>query len=205
MGVLPEAPKDFKDIALLAFPAPKDDENFDRSTFAFSSKSKIKQLSNVADGDENTAIYWDNNTKEIVIDMKAESALTTRSLTLYPTSEPFVVNCELLAKNENGEFEKVDAFIVNHGIVSWATYAKPKAPYCMSFQEVTSDHFRLKFTTINGDKVGLSEINLSGAARLEYYMDKQLLRPMATNPQWNNFIWGDQEHTIIDPKIRSTA
>ena len=192
-GPLPTPPADFEDVATFAFPAPRSDRQaLDSSTANITSDSEIQDLALAFDGDDTTVTYWDAATGIVEIDIRTQTPFTARSLTVLPAPDRFAARCEIFTVDDEGETESVRFFTINHFLVEWGTYAAPQAPFCKSLGEVESTHFRIRLEPLAGERVALSEIRLSSAARLEHYIDKQLLRPVGDTPSWGYFIWPEQ-------------
>jgi hypothetical protein len=71
----------------------------------------------------------------------------------------------------------------------------PRGPVSVSFPATTAKKFRLAFTGIHTSvkRVSLAEIDLSGAARLESFVEKQLGKMHPTPlPRWDTYLWPTQ-------------
>ena len=191
------APKElFQDIATLAFPAPElDTDSLAAHSVRVHTTPELPQVAAMFDGKLDTACSLP--TKEdvsIVIDAETDAPYTARSLTIHSTSKPLGMTCEVQAANEDGtvfhtvrtvSFEHLNPAYNNGGFM-------PFAPMAVSFSPVTSRHFRFVLSRIKGAGA-VGEIELSGKAKLESYVEKELGRTSSTpHPAWDLYMWPPQ-------------
>ena len=207
------APKEiFQDVAVLAFPAPQADaEKISARSPRVTANPALAQPGLLADGDAATGCFFPTNAagKEVAftVDIAVQEPFTARSLTLRQLSGSFTAKCELLAADERGEFRSVRSFALDRRGLSRPKYAVNVGPMLhgelvVSFPAVTARAFRLRVATPSvehgmagsaesvDEQAGLAEIELSGAARLESSVEKQLGKMHPTpGPGWNSYLW----------------
>jgi hypothetical protein len=186
----------FQDIAVLAFPAPENDAQSlatlkPRITFT----PAIADGEKIADGDLNTHVRFPakpGKDAAVTIDIQLDAPLTARSLSIHPTGDSFSSNAELQVADAAGNFTTIRQFKCDRSNPAIGTGFMPRGPVTLSFPATTGSHFRMVFSnpTARAAKPGLAEIDLSGAARLESYIEKQLAKmhptplPLASAYQW---------------------
>ena len=181
----------FQDVALLAFAAPLNDEdNLSSVSSEISSQPEIKNLTNWFDENFSTETYLPvSPSKSISIDFEQSKADTARSLTLYPSHTSFSAKCEVQFLLDDGSFKTAKNFSIERTNNSNSVGFLPFAPICETFESISSKHFRLIFSNINGN-AGFTEISLSGAARTDRFIEKQLAKLWPTPaPLWDAYLW----------------
>lgn len=204
MNVEP-ANKDTSYLFTLALPAP-DFSDFDLRSYQpkLTTDVGVNNLSNLMDGNLSTVAMLPSTTKNCNIHIKFNKALTIRSLVLHPAEVPFSADV-LLQVLKNGKIQTLKTFKINRINPSKQVGFVPYAPLSMAFDPVNSNEFRIVLQNIEGE-AGFKEINLSPAAYLEHYMEKQLAKMYATPlPLWPEYQWETQKETensklLIDPK-----
>lgn len=209
-GRLPVPKEPFQDIAVLAFPAPQADADAARPA-RVRSQPGTPEPGRMADGDIATACPFPDGAhtagKGVTIDLEFDGPITARSLSLYPGGGSFSAKCELLAADERGEFRKVREFVMDRRGLSRPKYAVNvgpmlRGPAVVSFPATSARAFRLKVTlqAVEGavagsaasapDVPGIAEIALSGAARLDHAIEKQLGKMHPTPlPDFGSYLW----------------
>jgi hypothetical protein len=197
---LPSPAEQFQDVAVLAFPAPKHDTEriADRSPRVTSSPESTT-ASNLLDGNEATLCTFPEGAgrgkKPFVIDIRIAEPFTARSVQITPGNEPFGAECELLAADERGEFRSIRHFKCDRSNMGTGVGFLPRGPVTISIPPTTSRAFRLSFTGYfgRGKTPELAEINLSSAARLEAFVEKQLGKMHPTPlPMGDTYLWPTQ-------------
>lgn len=200
------APKQlFQDVSVLAFPTPRSDNESLKPTIVC--EPTIADAARLVDSDEQTGCELLTKGKPLIVTLKASMPFTARSLTLRQLNGSFTAKCELAAANGNGGFRVVREFVLDRRGLSRPQYAVNVGPMThgavvVSFPAVTAQEFRVRITVtaVEGvmavsaasieEKPSLAEIELSGAARLESYIEKQLGKMHPTpGPTWNSYIW----------------
>ncbi|HEY6082319.1 MAG TPA: glycosyl hydrolase, partial [Chitinophagaceae bacterium] len=187
--------KDFQEVALLAFPAPAEEDNTIIScTPAIDCLPGMKNARTMIDGDTATACLFEHNQKactDITITINLKKPLTARSLELYPAKLPFIAHCELQVK-EKDQFKTVSSFVLDRSNPNLNVGPMPYAPEAVAFSPVTAATFRLILTDIR-NKAGLAEIRLSASPVLDHYIEKQLGKMHQTpHPMWDAYEWPEQ-------------
>ena len=181
----------FQDVAVLAFAAPLNDvDKLSAISSKISSKPDIRDLMNGFDDNFSTEIYLPvSPSKSVTFDFEQPTAYTARSLTLYPSHASFSATCEVQFMQDNGSFKTVKSFKIERTNNSTSVGFLPFAPICETFEAISTKHFRLVFTNISGN-AGFTEISLSGAARPERFVEKQLAKLWPTPaPLWDAYLW----------------
>lgn len=204
MNVMP-ANTDTSYLFTLAVPAPEY-VDFDLKTYQpqLTSDANINNISNLTDGNLATSSMLASGVKSCSINIKLKKSLTIRSLVLHPAEVPFSADV-LLQVMRNGKMETIKTFNINRINPSKQVGFIPYAPLTIALDPVNSNEFRVVLQHIEG-QAGFKEIDLSPAAYLERYMEKQLAKMYATPlPLWPEYQWQTQEETkdaqlVIDPQ-----
>lgn len=200
------APKEiFQDVALLAFPAPRNDG--DNLKPQLSCEPALADAAKLVDGDGQTGCELPAKDKPLVVTLEAAAPFTARSLTLRQLGGSFTAAGELAVADGGGHFRVVRKFTLDRRGLSRPLYAVNVGPMIrgatvVSFPAVTAQKFRLRLTVtaVEGALAGsaasieakpsLAEIELSGAARLDANVEKQLGKMHPTpSPAWNSYVW----------------
>lgn len=190
-------PKDeFQDTHTLAF-KKQPHENYVLKDQLKKVKTNMENIviEKLFDNDGSTTVDFNKNkVTNFVLDLEFKEPISARHLSLIP-SLPMKCDCKLFAVID-GEEKLVNEFIVDRNNFSISVGPIVKGPLAISLPEIKSDKFRLicnNFTG-RGDKVGFAEINISEAAILDRYMEKQLGKMHPTPfPEWNSYVWDTQK------------
>lgn len=194
---LPAPKQPFQDVSVLAFPAPRGDADSVAShSPRVACTPAVENAAQMCDGDLNTACMLPTGAGQarspISIDIVLAQPFTARSLTLYPAAVAFSAQCELQAADEAGAFRSVRSFPLDRSNIQVHVGPMPHGPVAVSFPAVTSTRFRLVLTSVRG-RGGLAEVELSAAARLERFVEKQLGKMHPTpQPMWDTYLWPQQ-------------
>ncbi len=195
-GKLPVPKEPFQDIAVLAFPAPRlDTDTVAAHAPRVTCTPAAADTARLTDGKLDTVCNFPPNatTKEpFVVDFEFAEPFTARSLVLHPAPQPFAVTCELQAADAGGQFQSVRKLVLDRSNTNLHVGPLPYGPVAVAFPPVTARQFRLVFTGLP-KQGGLAEIELTGAARLERYVEKQLGKMVQTPlPLWDASLWPPQ-------------
>ena len=186
----------FQDVTVLAFPAPLDDTNSIRHCLVRTmSTPEMAGLDLAFDGKPGTVVIFPPGTgegdKTLAIDMVADRSFTARSLSLTPGESGWAAQGELQAE-EDGSFRTMRRFKIDRSNMEINVGFMPRGPVTVVFPAVTSKRFRLVLKGIQGH-AALAEIELTGAVRLESYVEKQLGKMHPTPlPMWDTYLWPTQ-------------
>ncbi|MBM3890839.1 MAG: glycoside hydrolase family 2, partial [Verrucomicrobia bacterium] len=180
----------FQDIAVLAFPAPLHDADL---LVARSPKitctPAAEGAERLADGNPDTALAMKG---DATIEIELGQPLTARSLALTPGETGWSAKCELLAVGDDGQFRSVKSFKFDRSNMKDHVGPMPRGPVTVVFPATTAKRFRLVLAGVTG-KAALAEINLSPAARIESFVEKQLGKMHPTPlPMWDTYLWPAQ-------------
>lgn len=187
----------FQDVAVLAFPAPwRDRDTLAARAPRVQCAPAVESASRWCDGDLETFSLFPRGAGQgreaLTIDLETAEAFTARSLVLHPAAVAFAAQCELQAADASGTFQSVRTFPLDRSNVKIHVGPMPHGPVAVSFPPVTSTRFRLLLTNVRGGG-GLAEIELSGASRLERFVEKQLGKMHPTPlPMWDTYLWPPQ-------------
>ncbi|MHB9006038.1 MAG: glycosyl hydrolase, partial [Limisphaerales bacterium] len=194
---LPVPKEPFQDVAVLAFPAPRGDTDLlAAKSPRVSGTPAATGLEKLTDGDRSTAFAFPEGagqgTNRFLVEWSVDEPFTARSLEIVPTDEPFGAEVELQAADEQGVFQTVRRFKCDRSNMSAGVGFMPRGPVAVSFAATTSKRFRVVFTGIfgAGRRPALAEVTISGAARLESFVEKQLGKMHPTPlPMWDTYLW----------------
>lgn len=202
---LPQPESFYQDVRVLAFPTPDKDTLCIRKERATISGSPNKSgLNTLLDGDHTTAFEFPESALEsggdYVINILCSEPFEARSMMIHPTDNQFIVSCELLARTKGGQFEYIRKFEFQRPPGGDMMDIGPlwNGPGTIAFPVIRSRHFKLRFSNFRyheffgraGSQPGLREIELSGAYRIDHYVEKQLSKvfPMPL-PMWDDYLW----------------
>ncbi|MCW1883147.1 glycosyl hydrolase [Luteolibacter flavescens] len=154
-----------QDVATIAFPAPASDAA--RITPANATISGGAETAKMFDGNKATSAEYPVVNSQHVITIETAQPFTARSLVLVP-SRLLVSKGELQVSQDGVNFTKVSDYEIERRYATAYHGPEVLAPMSISFPAVTARHFRL---TLDNEGA-FSEIELSGAARIEQYSEK---------------------------------
>ncbi|MEI2727308.1 MAG: glycosyl hydrolase [Verrucomicrobiota bacterium] len=190
---LPVPKEPFQDIAVLAFPAPQADAGAIAATSPrVTCFPPVNGAEKLADGDLATSVAIPAGKEPFTIEIETASPFTARSLAIHPAAEAFGAEVLLEAADAGGKWQTIRQFKFDRSNMSIGVGPMPHGPVTISFAPTTAKKFRLAFTGVfgRGKDAALAEVNLSGAARLEAFIEKQLgkMHPTPT-PLWDTYMW----------------
>jgi hypothetical protein len=195
------APKDpFQDVAVLAFPAPQADaDSLAAHAPRVTCQPAVPGAEKLVDGHDSTAIQFPDGAgrgkSPFTVELEVAEPFTARSLQIVPADTAFGAQCELQARTAEGLYRTVRRFKCDRSNMAVGVGFMPRGPVAVSFPAVTAQRFRLVFTDLfgGGSRPALAEVNFSGAARLEAYVEKQLGKMHPTPlPMWETYLWPTQ-------------
>lgn len=196
---LPVPNAQFQDVALLAFPAPQaDSDTLTAKKTHVTCVPAVVDANKIADGDSSTSIEFPKGAgrgkNSFSIEFEVAEPFTARSLEIIPAEEAFSADCEVLAANADGNFRSVRQFKCDRSNMATGVGFMPRGPVAISIPATTANKFRVVFANVNGGgKPRLAEITISGAARLELFVEKQLGKMHPTPlPMWDTYLWPTQ-------------
>lgn len=210
---LPAPVELFQDVAVLAFRSPlQDADSLAVRSPRLTSTPSVTDLERLVDGDPGTFTAFPGDAGRgntpFVVQIELSAPLTARSLQVVSGTHPFGANVELQAADANGEFQTVRRFKCDRSNLAVGVGFIPRGPVTVSFPAVTASRFRLVFTGVfgGGGRAELAEIELSGAARLESFIEKQLGKMHPTPlPMWDAYLWPAQEEPDATGLVVSTG
>ncbi len=194
---LPACDGMLQDVAVLAFPVPQDDgETLAAHSPQLVCSPAAAEARLAVDGKLDTALVLPAGAGQgenpWVMEIALAEPLTVRHLALTPADTPWAAECELQAANDAGEFQTVRQFKFDRSNMVIGVGPMPRGPVTVAFQPVVAQKFRLVFTHVTG-QAAVAELDLSAAARLESYVEKQLGKMHPTPlPMWDTYLWPAQ-------------
>lgn len=195
---LPQPTGDFQRVNVLAFKAPKDHGVlFPVTETHMAGQSNNQNLAYLIDGKVETEVRITPNTKSIIT-LSANEPFTARSLTIHPGKRNMSFDVDLQVEDNNG-FRSVSKFRLDRSNNNLNVGFEQFAPAVLSFIPTKGKVFRLVLDQTHGD-VGISEIELSAAPRIERYKEKTLARMHPSPlPYWHDYQWAPQVE-LEDPQ-----
>ncbi len=196
-----------QDVAVIAFPAPRSDtDTVSLHLPTITCSPAVENAQMLVDGKQETAANIQVLTDkkfEVVINITLPQPFTARSLTIRPPSRAvehdrmkpaFDADCELLAEGNDGNLHSVQKFKFERANFSESTGPMPRGPVATAFTAQTSRHFQLVMKNFkvqtNQKIVAIAEIELSGAARLDRYIEKQMGKMFSgIQPPWDYYLY----------------
>ncbi len=196
--------KEFQDVRVIAFPAPKEFEKTIRDfNPTISSSPAVPDIKNCMDGDTSTEMIIPSKT-DFTLNFKTAEPFTARSITFYPAHRKMKLEGEIQA-NENGKFKNIKSFTVDRSNDALNVGFDPYAPAAISIPATSSNQFRIVFISVTPDSSGLREITISSSPRVEDYAEKTLAKMFPTPfPYWGSYEWPvqpdfNEKDLVIDP------
>lgn len=202
---LPTPQEHFQDVAVIAYPAPQyDADSLKALSPRVTSEPATQDSGKLVDGDTDTVLTFPKGagrgSNPFTITFSLAKPFTARSLHIVPGTEPFGADCELQAETgTDGRFTTVKRFKCDRSNMALAVGFMPRAPVTVTLPATTAKRFRLVFTGYYGPSQtpSLAEIELSSAARLESYIEKQLAKMHPTPlPMWDSYLWPGQAEPV---------
>jgi hypothetical protein len=177
-GKLPKPEGAFQDVAVLAFPAAKDD------------------------ADSIASLGGKISRQPGLVTIELPQPFTARSLTVTP-SERINVTAELQASDDGKTFYTVRKFTIDRHNLGLEVGPMPLAPVVVAFPATTARVFRLQFSASNK----LGDVQLSGAARVDDVAGKSLIKVFQDpQPPFDFYTWPQQaEPDSLDRVIASAS
>ncbi len=204
---LPKPFEEFQDIAVLAFPLPDlDDDRISESVLDITSNASFSSLPDWFDDSfEETIAFPDGaavGESVLEIELILNEERTARTLLIYPGEDRLYFEGEIQALSEDNAFVSIEKFIVDRRETLPSLGPMTTGPVCIAFPEVDSKVFRLVLKNRRADLPGgLSEIVITGAARLGHFVEKQMGRMWHTpSPAWDAYLW-DKPEEIGNPSL----
>lgn len=198
----------FQPVAVIAFASPLGDDDI-ISTHTPKAVANIASLpvQKLFDGDLLTNVIFPvNDTAVVTIDITTPDLFTARSLSVYPAKQGAMWASMELQANIAGQFKTIKQFNYDRTNASLNVGFMPWSPVVVSFAELVAAKYRIIIRNIRGSSdAGLSDIQLSAAAKPGHYIEKQLGKMFPSPlPLWNEYQWPVQQavtnkRTMVDP------
>jgi len=199
--------KNFQDVKVIAFRAPKSEVQINSSTAQITSIPEVSNIANIADQDLTTEVLLpsgNNQPVNLTVDFRCEKEQTIRSISIFTAHRPMGVHADLFAK-EGNDFRLIKSIDVDRSNPNLIVGFNPYGPVVISLPETKSDVFRLVFSNASSNS-GIAEVCLSSEPREERYVEKSLAKMFQTpHPMWKDYMWKDQPEVtdkslLINPK-----
>jgi hypothetical protein len=198
-GKIPAPGENFQDVAVLAFPAPEADaDSIARRSPRVTCIPPVAEAGRIIDEDPATAIAFPAKAGRghdpFAVEFELTEPFTARSLQIIPGNEAFGAQAELQVAETAGAWRTIRQFKCDRTNMSTGVGFMPRGAIAVSFPETIGNKFRVVFTGGYGSAtLQLAEIGLSGAARLESFVEKQLGKMHPTPlPMWDTYLWPTQ-------------
>jgi len=197
----------FQDVAVLAFPAPLNDRDTlsARSPHVVCSPAVV-DAQKLVDGDLASAIAIPaeagRGRTPFTVEIEVAEPLTARTLEIVPAAEGFAAACALFSEQADG-WKLARKFRCDRGNTTPNVGPMPRGPVTIALPAISAKRFRLVFTNYTGKSgsPAIAEIDLSSAARLESFVEKQLGKMHPTPlPMWDAYVWSTQSEAN-DPRL----
>lgn len=200
---LPQPNKEFQDVKVLAFKAPKDYQNniVDLKP-KITSSSEINNLSLMFDKDTATSVAISTKTP-ISIDFETNTPFDLRSITILPAHQSMYADVKVLVW-DNGIYRTISSFAIDRSNVNLNVGFKPYASITVSIPSVKSNKFRVVFSG-NDSKLAIKELVLSSSPTIERFNEKSLAKMFPKPlPYWKEYQWAQQpviadKSLVVDP------
>jgi hypothetical protein len=195
----------FQQLVVQAFPKPTSENTIVNSEIKSINCTPLN--SNIValfDGNKNTKLTIEGDSLSIILELK--KSVMVRSMQLYPVDLPMDATCELQYFNEKGSWQSIVNRKIDRTNILLMTGCVPFAPISNGFDGVSSDKYRIiianKSNAKSPTRLGaLSEIELSSAALLSFYSEKQLNKS-STVKQFENSNKSSENESkdlVVDP------
>ncbi len=191
----------FQDVKVIAYPEPKFyGQRFDAQTGKITSSPKVKGLTKITDKNVATGINFPGK-GDFTIDFQAKAPFTARSLSVTSIKKKINNPAVLQVKESNGTYRTISEFTIDRYNASLNVGFKPYAPIVVSFPAETATSFRLIIKNTKPG-MGLAEVELSSAPRVERYSGKTLAK-MYQNPlpYWKEYQWPQQAEPDVKDAV----
>ena len=210
----------FQQVAVQAFPVPASDSDRLCGHTPHVRCAELSDANLLFDGDPNTTVRFKRY--PLTFEIELDKPYTARSLIIRPASreigpdDPYTFSSASLygpirmsakvrveVKTADGEWREVASRDIDRANLWPHIGPMVFGPICESFPAVTAREFRIVFPEGRGGVIG--EIELSGAARLSHYVEKQLGKmSSSTQIAYDTYSWepsaeADDRSLIVDP------
>jgi hypothetical protein len=179
----------FQPVAVQVYPAPIADNSVVDKTIILKANSSDSKLPVLQLFDGNKFVANTIEKGETTIELSLQNPIKMRSLQLTPVQVPMTSVCSLYAKIDKQDWRLISTMKIDRGNLNDHIGPMTFGPLCVTFPEITTKDIRLVF---NSETTGmLSEIELTGAARISEYVEKQLgkMSPRPTITA-SSYLWG---------------
>jgi hypothetical protein len=176
----------FQDIATLAYPAPAADaDSLALHRPRVTATPALAGAAGLFEGPRDAAVTLPEGTR-LTLEAETAEPFTVRSLAVYPGAARTLLECELRAADESGQFRTLRKFTVDRRNSELNVGPMRFGPVTITLPEVSSRRYQLLFSGAGA----LTGLQLSGAARVESFVEKQLGKMFqAPLPAWDSYLW----------------
>jgi hypothetical protein len=193
----------FQDVAVVAFPAPRGDGGLPAGKPpVVRCVPEAPGAEALVDGRLDTELEFPEGAgtggEAFVIDLELAEPATVRTIEIFPAQRACSFEVELQAEEADGTFRTLKNFGCDWSRMMVALGFLQQAPLAVTIPATEAQRFRLRITDVkSGNRdfkpdqgAALAEIRLSGAARLEKFVEKQLGKLHQTPlPLWDAYLW----------------
>ncbi len=191
--------KDFQDVRVIAFKAPKSyGTSITDLKPQISTSVPVANIGNITDGNQATEAQLPAS-KSFNIDLTVANDFTARSITIYPAHKTLTAKGELQVE-ENGAYKSIKNFDINRSNSALNVGFDPYGPIAVSIPATTGKKFRAIFSDASSE-FGVAELQISASPVVESYIEKTLAKMYQTPlPYWNEYQW-KPEPVINDAQL----
>jgi hypothetical protein len=197
LGKIPSPKEHFQDVAVLAYPVPPaDGDALKDHEPQVTCTPAVTNATALADGDETTTIVIPRGAGigavPFIVELVLPRPITVRSFSVLEGGQPLAADMVLLVADASGEFRVLKEFKFDRSNNSINVGPMTRGEFTLSLPPTAAKKFRLEIKNLSSRSKApeLAEINLSAAARVEAFVEKQLgkmfPRPL---PLWDAYHW----------------
>jgi len=188
--------KDFQDVRVIAFEAPKDyGNNFADLKPTITSSVSLINARYLMDKDTSTKTLISAEKSFITVDFETKKEFTASSIVIYPAQEKMTATAEIQVK-ENGIYRSIKIFSIDRRNSNLNVGFIPYGPIAVSIPAITSNNFRLVFSK-SSPTFAIAEIEISSTPKIENYIEKTLGKMyQAPLPYWKEYQWLPQPEVV---------
>lgn len=187
---------EFQDIRTLAFQAPAAEKrDLKKLVKKIKSTPNKNNLNELVDNNISTAVLFNKKRNEtLIFELQLTEEIKARQISFTPFNE---LKCDIsLYAIVNGNEQLISEFQFDRSKFMVNVGPNIQGPQVVSIKETVSDRFKIECKNIVGkdENVGFAEINISEAAVLNRFIEKQLAKMHPTPfPEWNTYVWDIQD------------
>ena len=193
---IPDPGDHFQRVALQAIPDHAYDHQRIPAPVKIQAEPGWKNAKDLFDGDTASYSYipLQENSGDLILDLKYARQTTIRSITFNTLPVPFEANVEIQSPGKNGNYKTDREFVIDHRNINFQIGPERYGPVSFSIPRVFSDRIRLVFTILSANRgAGFREIIFSDKPVVDDVTDKELGKMYSQPlPPWDAYLWPEQ-------------